>query len=539
MPLSRVAVLDCGASHAAFGVFARAGKQRWRLEQFAWESFPLGPGREDDWSGALAAALAALRSRVKYRGPVTLVLPGHVVLTKFIRTPRVDAAKRAKIVRFEAQQNIPYALTDVVWDHAVVGETDLDLEVMLCAAKLEVVDALCRTVEQAGFAPRVLLPSVQALAAAYRSGPGAGAAPPTLVLNVGARTTLLLLVQPAALHARTLALGGNAMTQLIAESQDCDFAEAETIKLAERNASVVEPATEAFATRLAQEITRSALHFKRQSGAASPARVLLTGGAARLPGLATALSGKLNTTVGIFDPLGGIEIARAAADAGAAEHAEAMSDLIGAAFSQLHDEQPAMNLLPPRLRARESTRKQQPWLVAAAVLAAAALLLPLHHTRELGRELRAKTIAVEAEIAPLRERDARNRRNLEQLEEVTRQLTALQSIGSRRDNWLAMLADLQERLVKVEDVWLERMQLAPSPNDPQTPLRIAVSGRMLDKTNPLANVSPDIYQRVTTLLGRIVDSPFVSAVEGERFDNRQPGILQFDFILVAEPARPL
>ena len=538
MPTSRVAVLDCGASHAAFGFFARAGRNRWRLEQFAWEKFLLPPGREEGWLTALSAALATLRQRTKYRGPVTLVLPGHLVLTKFIRTPRVDATKREKVVRFEAQQNIPYALSDVVWDHAVTGETDLDLEVMLCAAKIDAVDALCAASEKAGFAPRALVPSVQTLVTAQRTLLAGDAT--TLVLNIGARSTTLLLAHAATCHVRSLALGGNSVSQLIVERQNCDFAEAETIKLAERNAATIAPAVESFATRLAQEITRSALHFKRQSGAASPARVYLTGGAAELPGLTAALSARLNTHVAVFDALGAVEVTRVAADAGAAEHANAMVDLVGAALGQLSASEPAtMNLLPPRLRAAHNTRRRHPWLVAAAALVVVAGLVPLHHYRELARELANKTRAVEAEIAPLRARESRNRANLEQLADMQRQMAALRAVAERRDNWRALLADLQERLVKVEDVWLERMQLAPSANDPHAPLRIAVSGRLLDKTNPLANVSPDIFRRVTTLLGSIVESPYVSAVESERFDNRQPGILHFDFVLVAAPERPL
>ncbi len=62
---------------------------------------------------------------------------------------------------------------------------------------------------------------------------------------------------------------------------------------------------------------------------------------------------------------------------------------------------------------------------------------------------------------------------------------------------------------------------------------------MLDKTNPLAKVSPETYRRVQALLASLVDSPFVAGIEAERFDNGQPGILKFDCVLVADPARPL
>jgi len=533
---SRVAVLDCGASHVAAGVFSRGGG-RLRLEQFAWKSFSIASGREEEWHDALLGALGAVAIQLRYRGPVTVVLPGHLVLTKFIKTPRVDAAKREKVIRFEAQQNIPYAMSDVAWDHVVTGESDLDLDVMLCAAKLEAVDALCAAVESAGLQPRVLVPGVLALRAAVASRAGTE---PTLYANLGARSTTLLLAEDRRVHARTLAMGGQHVTQQLVEIQDCEWADAEEWKTSGRNAAVVAPAVESFATRLGQEITRSAVHFKRQSGAASPTRIVLTGGAARAANLADLLAARANVPVEIFDPLAAVEIQRAAADAGVADVALQLTDLVGAAQLQLAaSDSRIVNLLPPRLRTREDTRRRQPWFAAAAVLVAAAFVAPLLYYRDWETALRHKIAAVDAEIAPLRAREARNRANLEQLAALQEQVKALQGIAASRANWQQLFADLQDRFVKVEDVWLERVQLASGAADANAPLRIAVSGRMLDRTNPLANVSPDIYRRVTELLTSVVDSPYVSAVENERFDNRQPGILHFDVVLVAEPARPL
>ena len=516
------------------------------------EPHPLSGGRDDDWTEHTAAACAALRTRTKFRGDVILVLPGHLVLTKFIKTPRVDPAKRAKVVQFEAQQNIPYALTDVVWGHAVTGETDVDLDVMLCAAKLDAVEAVCAGAERAGFLPRAIVPAPLALAAAFRAAP-AGRSSPALVVEAGARTSTLLLADSRQIHTRTLALGGHSITQQLAEGQDCEFADAEELKLSARHAELVAPAVESFATRLAQEITRSALHFKRQSGAASPERVWLTGGSAALPQLGELLAARLNVPVAAFDALAQVEIARPAADAGAAEAAGSLVSAIGAATSQFAPDARQVDLLPPRLRSRESTRQRLPWLAAAAVLAAAALLPPLLHLRTWEATLRRQTSAVEAEIAPLRARESQNRRNLEQLATLQRQIAALQSVHDRRASWQTMLADLQERLVKVEDVWLEKLEVLPAPPPASTttpgtgpvvapepaPLRIAISGRMLDKTNPLSKVSDDVNRKVLDLLASLGESPFVSAVEGERFDASQAGNLRFDFVLVGQPQRPL
>ena len=535
-PFPRTTVLDCGASRTALGVFSRKGG-RWRLDDYAAEIFPATAGREDNWLEHTRAALLALRPKVKAGGPAVLVLPAHLALTKFIKTPRVEPAKREKIIRFEAGENIPYALADVVWDSVVAGGRANDLEVLLVAAKLDAVQPLCAAVQAAGFEPRLILPSPLATLAAFRLV-HATATGSSLVLNLGARSTTLLLVEPKRFVVRTLPLGGNSITQQIAANQDCDTEEAEAIKLSERSAPLTADAIETLATRLAQEITRSVLHFRRQSDLEQPARVHLTGGGARLAGLDQTLAAKLKVPVDRLDALGAIEIASGAAQDAVAQHALTLSDLVGAAATQLRPDQPVLNLLPPKLRRHENLRRRQPWLIAAAVLAVAALLPPVLHFRSVTGEAQRKTAAIERELAPLRERDARNRANLQQLAELQQQVAQFQGVHDRRASWLDLFADLQDRLVRVEDVWLEKLSVMPATGG--APLRLAISGRMLDRTNPLAKVSVETTNRVKALLRDIDRSPGVKvAEEGQRFDNNQPGILKFDFMLVPNPARPL
>ena len=537
MSLSRVITLDCGASRTSLGVFSRKGN-RLVLEDYATELFPAGSGTEDQWLEHTAAALRALRARIKGgAAPVVLALPAHLALTKLIKTPRVEPAKREKIIRFEAEQNIPYALADVVWDSVVVGERAIDLDVLLAAAKLDAVEPLCAAVQAAGFQPRAILPAPLATLAGFRLAQPKLPAP-ALVLNLGARSTTLLLVEPTRFVARSLAIGGGSITQQLAQNQDCDIDEAEAIKLSDRSAHLTADAMEALATRLAQEITRSVLHFKRQSDMENPARVYVTGGAARLAGLDAALAAKLKVPVDRLDTLGAIEIGRSAANHDVAEHALALTDLVGAAATQLRDGLPTLTLLPPKLRSHETLRQRQPWLLAAAALVALALVPPVWHERNLAAEARAKTAAIEAEIVPLRMRDARNRENLQRLEALKIEAAQLQGVHDRRASWLKLLADLQERLVAVEDVWLESLQVLP-PATAGAPVKLIVSGRMLDKTNPLSKVSPETFNRVKRLLASFVESPFIATVEGERFDNSQPGILKFDFVLVADAERPL
>lgn len=521
------------------GVFTGGRRGQLRLERLAIESLVGGTVRDDDWVRRTGAAAGVLCGRLGWRGAVTVVLPGHLVLTKFVKTPRLEPTKRERVILFEAQQSLPCALSEIVWGHAVAGEAEAGVEELLCAAKREAVEALCEAAEQAGVSLRAVVPGPVALVAAYRRAQPADA-PPTVLLEIGARTTTLALVEARQFHLRALSIGSEAVAPQTAESRPGDWADAEECAREPRRRDAVAPALEAMAERLALEVTRTVVHFKRQSGAAEPGRAVLTGGGARLGGLADLLGARLRVPVGEFDPLNGIEIAPAAA--GAAGQAAHLAALCGAAALQFGLRSLAIDLRPARLKSIEATRRRQPWLMAAAGLAASALLLPLLHWRSVERELRAKIAAVDAGIAPLRAREDSHRRDLARLAELTRRVGELQAVQDRSVSWQQFLADLQDRLGQVEDVWLERMQLAPAPaTDRADPgaLRIAVSGRILDRTNPLAKVSPEAYRRVTDLLGSLAQSPFLSAVESERFDDEQPGILRFDFVLVTRPARPL
>lgn len=461
---------------------------------------------------------------------MVLVLPAHLTLTKQIKVPRIEPAKRQKIIRFQAEQAIPNALSEVVWDFALSGQSEAEEEIMVVAAKLEIIEQACALAQTAGFTPHRILPSSLATLAWYELVQPAKAQP-TLVLNLGARSTTLLQVEEKRYTARTVAIGGSSITQQLAENQDCDLDEAERIKLSERSADLVAEARDALAIRLGQEISRSVMHFARQTGMANPERVCLTGGGASLPRLDEMLAANLKIPVSSMAAFMVVEFAPGT------EAVANITDLIGAAAIELLPHRSTMNLLPPRFHQQENQRRSHPWLIAAAVLVVAALVPPIIHFRQVAATARAKIAALEEALAPRRAHAARNRENLARLELLKTQVAQLHSIHDRRASWLRLFTGLQERLVHVEDVWLEKLQTIPPADG--LPMKLLISGRMLDKTNPLSKVSPETFTRVNDLLTGIVDLPSVSAVESQRFDNSQPGILKFDFVLVTDPAHPL
>src|SRR6476661_2934025 len=226
----RVLAVDIGAGHVACGVFTVGATGRLVLQQFALEPHSSDPSHEGRWAVEIAQSLGAVAARRKLSGPAAIAVPGHLALTKFVKTPSVCKEKRSKIIAFEAAENIPYPLEEVVWDYLVVSDDGFDLEVMLTAVKFDAMQSLCSAADAAGFPVERATPASLALCRAFRYNyPQVHDS--VIVVNVGARTTNLLFLEGERFYVRTLALAGNAVTQAIAEELRIDFAAAETLKI--------------------------------------------------------------------------------------------------------------------------------------------------------------------------------------------------------------------------------------------------------------------------------------------------------------------
>ncbi|MEO5958648.1 MAG: pilus assembly protein PilM, partial [Opitutaceae bacterium] len=282
----RVLAVDVGAGHVACGVFTTGASGRLVLQQFALEPHSSDPSHEARSAVEIAQSLGAIASRQKLSGPSSLAVPGHLALTKFIKTPSVAKEKRDKIVAFEAAENIPYPLEEVVWDYAVVSDDSFDLEVMLAAVKFDALQSLCTAADSAGFAPERAIPASLALCHAFRYN-YPDVRDSVVVVNVGARSTTLLFLEGPRFYARTLPLAGNAVTLTIAEELRIDFAAAETLKIQVLSGrsdlpatsparAAVQRAAATFATKLQLEITRSTVNHRRHSGAGALVGVYLT-----------------------------------------------------------------------------------------------------------------------------------------------------------------------------------------------------------------------------------------------------------------------
>jgi hypothetical protein len=246
--------------------------------------------------------------------------------------------------------------------------------------------------------------------------------------------------------------------------------------------------------------------------------------------------------------------------------------LVGLATRLVNPREEEPSLLPPALTRALAFRKRQPMLLAAAAAATLAFAPPAYYFHHVTSGLQEQVSRYDGQLMPLRSVQNRNEGNLRQIAEAGLQIAALKGAYETKANWVNFLASLQERLVQIEDVWLDRLQVQrppqeetasadapPPPEEPAPdgqapapaaavepppvpkgpPVRLALSGRLLDVKNPQSKVSPESIERVKRLLAGFAGSSFVTAVENERFDTSQNGILRFDFTLVINPRQTL
>jgi len=123
--------------------------------------------------------------------------------------------------------------------------------------------------------------------------------------------------------------------------------------------------------------------------------------------------------------------------------------------------------------------------------------------------------------------------------QLREEIGTLRRLLAGRSAWTGLLDELQRHLADAGDAWLESLRLAGSEEpravatgNPAPPLRLELSGRLLDRQDPLAKAGRESLLKVQALLDGLRSSPFVAGIEEERFDRSQPGILRFDFILV-------
>src|SRR6204780_5570357 len=315
--------IDFGAGSLKLAEFEVSEAGGLRLKNFAVK--PLGLEGSQD-STREATILKALQETLAEKNlkskSVNVCAPGFHVFDKFVKLPPVDAAKVTQIIQYEAQQNVPFPLAEVVWDYQILGSAaGGELEVLLVAIKSDVVEGLFRVAAQAKLKLNLCDASPAALCNAFRYNYG-DLEDCTMLLDIGAKTSNLLFFEKGKVFSRSINLGANTITQDFANEAKLKFDEAEKIKIAEGfvslggayeepenpNQAAISKIARQFMTKLHIQVNQTIQFYRGQQGGAQPQRLFLSGGASIMPYTAQFFAEKLNIPVEYFNPFRNVQI---------------------------------------------------------------------------------------------------------------------------------------------------------------------------------------------------------------------------------------
>jgi len=528
-----------------------------QIDKLVTEDLDCDFSNEDEILPSIGAALKTLAHTHKLSGQATLIVPGNQVLTKTIRIPHIEAAKRAQIIAFEAQQNIPYPLHEVVWDSQVVGDDGVETEVLFIAAKSNVVDEFCGYVSAAGFtvdsisAATVL--DYNTLQFAYPELDD-----DVLLINIGARSTNLLFRNPDGFFVRNIQLGGNSLTQNIADSLGKPFSQAEAVKhkfFAEDNsysdddsgAKLLTSCSESFMRRMSQEITRSIVNYRRQKGGAAPKRILLNGRGSLLKGLAEQLSTTQKVKVEFFDPLQSVTL-----DGSIDTEIEVLrlqtSEIIGEACRGMIPNAAGVNLLPEAIQSEMAFARKKPFILIAAACLALAPFPALVAYMDANSVYSEQVQAIQSELQPLQSNQAQIRDFQEQAEAASAAIQRVEGLVNSKSNWIRFFAELQDSLHLAEDVWLDKLNVVREKTaDGESSYEVVIEGQLLvrDSVGGAEGVDVDaLTDQLKGLRASFEDSEFVVSsrspvITWTKLQDEGLNVLPFSLNLVVDTTKPL
>ncbi|MFO0813476.1 MAG: type IV pilus assembly protein PilM [Gemmatales bacterium] len=341
-------------------------------------------------------ALNQFLSRNTLQGDhIAISVPGQTGLARFVKLPPVEAKKIPDIVKFEAKQQIPFPLDEVVWDWQRIGsdskEDFAENEVGLFAMKRDMVSRYLQSfrdvmieVHYVQMAPLALVNYVaydQLGKGAYGSDAPAGEGEEDkgcmVAVDVGVDNSNLVVTDgQKVIWQRPIPIGGNHFTRALTKEMKLTFAKAEHLK---RNATKAEDPKKIFQAMkpvfsdFVGELQRSLGFFTNTHRGANVARMVGLGNAFRLPGLQKFVSQSLGMElekVEDFMRLTGDDVKRSPIFA---DNILSFAVAYGLALQGLKQSRIQTNLLPNEIRVERLVRGKKPLALASA----AALLLGL------------------------------------------------------------------------------------------------------------------------------------------------------------------
>ncbi|MFC1604938.1 type IV pilus assembly protein PilM [Planctomycetota bacterium] len=313
---------------------------------------------------------------------IAVSVPSQNSFARFVNLPPVEEKRIPEMVKFEAVQQIPFGINDVQWDWQLMTEPDSpEIKVGIFAIKNEVVDSALEHFNREDVQVSYVQMAPMALYNYLlndRPDMVTSDSQATVVLNIGAENTDLVVCTKSAVWQRCILIGGNAFTKAIADTFRLNFEKAEKLKrtapVSKYSRQILQAMRPVF-TDLASEVQRSLGFYNSSNPNTKIVRIVAMGGGTRLRGILKYLQQTLQIPVERPDSFKRLGMGPGVSPAKFHENVSDFGIVYGLALQGLGLARIESNLLPRNIaRSMAWASKGRYFIAAACMLLTVSLL---------------------------------------------------------------------------------------------------------------------------------------------------------------------
>ena len=290
-------------------------------------------------SGSVSQAIRALLERQGVKTTeVVAAVPGPAVIIKRATFPVQDPKDLEETILFEAGNFIPESLDNVNLDYQVLDPDPAatDVDVLLVAVRKDVLNGYVTAISEGGLIPVVVDVDYFALENMFEANYTPGPEEVVALINIGARySSINIMKGKRSMFNGDVPVGGRQCTDLLVRELGLNFDKAEELKIkggkGGSEGAAFEKIITAASEQLLDEVQRALSFFWVGSAEEQVSTVYLSGGSAQLPGLAQAMSKRLQIPVEVSNPFRQLTISRHADEQFIQQHASALAVSVGLA----------------------------------------------------------------------------------------------------------------------------------------------------------------------------------------------------------------
>jgi type IV pilus assembly protein PilM len=496
------AVLNLGSQKVSAAVFAKTRSGELVLKQFDSAEMHGDPSAEATRLPQLRVAALELAEKLKLKGKdVWYAIAGHVVFTRFVKLPPFPDDKADQMVEFEARQNVPFPINEVIWDYEFIGEKGgAEREVALVAIKADALNDINDQIESAGINVVGVDLAPLAVYNSFRySYPDVDDS--ALIVDLGARSTNLVFIEGPRVFTRNILVGGGSVTNAIAKEFGVSFGEAENNKRTkgfiapggayepheDEEVDAISKIMRNTMTRLHGEVVRTINYYRTQQGGNAPRRIFICGGGANAGLAAEFFAEKFNLPVEVLNPLRGVQLDKRVDAEVAESHGATMAELVGLALRHSGAAPVEVELVPDTVAKSRDTAKRMPYLVMAMLSLFALLGVGVFYFNTAKSVVQSKL----DELAAKKTKLEKDKKSIDALSKtfdlLAGQSAQFEQAVQDRGYWNRLLSSLNAKFQN-DSLWLTQIEVLKGGGAITPPL--LAGGQNVTTPQPVAPVAP-------------------------------------------------